>query len=133
MMPFSVTSRSLAANSGARPARTCDGESKLCGAVFCSTLPSAPISAIWPVAYQVTSKRSPMTLKSSGMLSKRAKLALAPGAHTLTLKHPMAPTDEREITAVAGEELVIKKTFDVPKPAPKEKPVDDGPVKRGKL
>lgn len=60
-------------------------------------------------------------------------LKLLPGAHTLTLKHPMAAADEREIVAVAGEELVVKKTFDVPKPAPKEKPADDGPIKRTKI
>lgn len=62
-----------------------------------------------------------------------APLRLMPGAHTLTLKHPMAPTDEREIVAVAGEELVVKKTFDVPKPAPKPKEVDEGPIKRIKV
>ena len=60
-------------------------------------------------------------------------LRLLPGAHTLTLKHPQAPADEREILAVAGEELVVKKTFDVPRPAPKEKPAEEGPVKRTKF
>lgn len=60
-------------------------------------------------------------------------LRLVPGAHTLTLKHPLAAADEREIVAVAGEELVVKKSFDVPKPAPKPKEADEGPVKRTKI
>ncbi len=60
-------------------------------------------------------------------------LKLAPGSPTLTLKHPMVPADEREIVCVAGEELLVKKTFDVPRPAPKEPEADDGPVKRQKV
>jgi len=60
-------------------------------------------------------------------------LRLAPGSHTLVLKHPLAPADERPIVAVAGEELIIKKTFDVPRPAAKEQPADEGPVKRQKV
>ena len=60
-------------------------------------------------------------------------LELTPGSHTLTLKHPMAPADEREIVCVAGQELVIKKTFELPRPEPKEKQADDRPVKRQKL
>lgn len=60
-------------------------------------------------------------------------LRLAPGAHTLTLKHPLAAPEEREIVAEAGNEILVRKQFDVPKTPPKPHESDDGPVRRQKM
>jgi eukaryotic-like serine/threonine-protein kinase len=60
-------------------------------------------------------------------------LALAPGAHTLTLKHPLAPSSEREVVAVAGQDVTVRHAFDVPRQAPKPAPDEAAPVKREKM
>lgn len=60
-------------------------------------------------------------------------LRLLPGAHTLTLKHPLAAPDEREILAEPGVEILIQKQFDIPKHPAKPHEPDDGPVRREKM
>jgi len=45
-------------------------------------------------------------------------IPLAPGPHFVTLRHPEAPTEQREIKILAGEEQVLELTMRVPTPAP---------------